>query len=222
MGHRLSNAKHALLENLLPALRIPVPRRPDAILAAGSLQVRALFDPPVSEVWLEIGFGGGEHVLAMAERHPHIGFVGCEPFINGAVKLLSAIQQRQIRNIRIHDGDAVDLLRLLPDGSIDRIYLLYPDPWPKRRHNKRRFVSAQRLASLARILKPSGLFRFASDIDDYAGWTLALMRQSGLFRWAAARADDWRLPWDGWVRTRYENKALREGRVPSYLTFERV
>jgi tRNA (guanine-N7-)-methyltransferase len=182
----------------------------------------ALFDPSVPEVWLEIGFGGGEHLLAMAERHPHIGFVGCEPFINGAVKLLSAIEQRQIRNIRIHDGDAVDLIRLLPENSVDRIYLLYPDPWPKRRHNKRRFVSAERLASLARILKPGGMFRFASDIDDYVGWTQALTRQTGSFRWVAARADDWRLPWDGWVRTRYEQKAIREGRIPSYLTFERV
>ena len=170
---------------------------------------------------LEIGFGGGEHLLAQALANPTIGFIGCEPFINGMAKLLSEIETRDITNIRLYDNDAMDLLGVLPEKSIGRAFLLYPDPWPKRRHNKRRFVSDESLTLLGRLIRPGGVFRFASDIDHYVGWTLVRAMRSGVFQWTAKEADDWRLPWLDWPGTRYEAKAKREGRTPSYLTFER-
>ena len=180
-----------------------------------------LFPTPKSAYWLEIGFGGGEHLLANAQAHPEIGHLGCEPFINGLAKLVAAIGRQGLTNIRLHDDDALDLLRQLPPASLDRIYLLYPDPWPKRRHHKRRFVSDSVLALLAHVLKPNGLFCFASDIDHYVGWTLAHLLRSDQFDWIAETALDWKTPWAGWQSTRYEAKALREGRVPSYLTARR-
>lgn len=181
-----------------------------------------LFPGTVSDVWLEVGFGGGEHLLAQALAHPTIGFIGCEPFINGMAKLLSEIETRGIKNIRLFDQDAMELLGALPERSIGRVFLLYPDPWPKRRHNKRRFVSDESLTLLGRLIRPGGVFRFASDIDHYVGWTLVRAMRSGVFHWAAAHADDWRLPWADWPGTRYEAKAKREGRTPSYLTFKRL
>ncbi len=211
-GHKLSPTKQDRMENLLPRLRVP---------AGAIADPQALFDVPVKEVWLEIGFGGGEHLLGMAERHPDIGFIGCEPFINGAAKLLAGIDEKNIGNIRIHDADAVDLLPRLPVASFDRAYLLYPDPWPKRRHNKRRFISTERLTMLARLLKPGALFRFASDIDDYAAWTLRHIAASTELDWPAEKSSDWTKPFEGWISTRYEAKAFREGRKPSYLTFVR-
>lgn len=212
LGHKLSPTKRGRLETLLPRLRVP----------AGPLgDLRALFARPVSEVWLEIGFGGGEHLVLQAERHPDIGLIGCEPFINGAAKALQAIEERGLDNIRIHDSDAVDLLQRLPQASLARAFLLYPDPWPKRRHNKRRFVSPERLGLLARALRPASEFRFASDIDDYVAWTLRATAASPDFDWPAECADDWRLPFEGWQPTRYEQKAVREGRRSSYLSFIR-
>ena len=156
-----------------------------------------------------------------AQTHPEIGHFGCEPFINGLAKLVAAIGRTGLDNIRLHDDDAVELLGQLPDASLDRIYLLYPDPWPKRRHHKRRFVSEATLAEFARVLKPQGLFCFASDIDHYVGWTLARLLKSPHFDWLADTAADWKQPWAGWESTRYEAKALREGRVPSYITARR-
>jgi tRNA (guanine-N7-)-methyltransferase len=212
LGHKLSPAKLGRLETLLPRLRVP----------AGPLgDLKALFARPVDDVWLEIGFGGGEHLVLQAERNPGIGLIGCEPFINGAAKALQAIEERGLDNIRIHDGDAVDLLQRLPQASLDRAFLLYPDPWPKRRHNKRRFVSPERLDMLARALRPASEFRFASDIDDYVAWTLRATAASPDFDWPAECADDWRLPYDGWQPTRYEKKAIREGRRSSHLRFIR-
>ena len=179
------------------------------------------FPEPKNGYWLEIGFGGGEHLLRNAQAHPDIGHFGCEPFINGLAKLVLAIGRTGLDNIRLHDDDAVHVLTQLPDASLDRIYLLYPDPWPKRRHHKRRFVSEATLAHFARVLKPDGLFCFASDIDHYVGWTLARILKSEHFEWLAESASDWKRPWDGWQSTRYEAKALREGRTPSYITARR-
>ena len=180
-----------------------------------------VFQEPKKAYWLEIGFGGGEHLLHNAQTHPDIGHFGCEPFVNGLAKLVAAIGRTGLDNIRLHDDDAVELLIQLPDASLERIYLLYPDPWPKRRHHKRRFVSDSTLSHFARVLKPEGLFCFASDIDHYVGWTLARILKSEHFEWLAESAADWKQPWDGWQSTRYEAKALREGRLPSYITARR-
>ena len=173
-------------------------------------------------MWIEIGFGGGERLAARARAHPEIGFIGCEPFVNGVAKLLGVIARDRLRNIRIWDAEATELLADLPSGSIAGVCLLYPDPWPKRRHRKRRFVSDENLEALARAMTPGAQLRFATDIDDYAGWALARVMRSGAFRWTAERPADWRQPWPGWPGTRYETKALSEARKPVYLTFERT
>jgi tRNA (guanine-N7-)-methyltransferase len=199
-----------LVRTLLPLLRVD-PEAP----GEG-------FEAPVASLWLEIGFGGGEHLAARARAHPEIGFIGCEPFVNGVAKLLAVIDRDKLRNIRIWDADATELIDRLPPGSIAGAYLLYPDPWPKRRHRKRRFISDESLRSLARIMTAGAQLRFATDIDDYAGWALARVMRSSVFRWTAERPDDWRQPWPDWPRTRYEAKALREGRKAIYLTFERI
>ncbi len=170
-------------------------------------------------VRLEIGFGGGENLVAEATAHPQIGFIGCEPFVNGMAKILASIEAGGIGNIRLYAGDAVDLLAWLPDASLDEVDLLYPDPWPKRRHWKRRFVQDRTIAMLARVLRAGGLFRFATDIPDYAAWTLERLMRAPDFVWTAERADDWRRPWSGFHGTRYEAKAKREGRMPCYLEF---
>jgi tRNA (guanine-N7-)-methyltransferase len=198
------------VRTLLPRLRID----------AGE-PLRA-FARPVSSLWLEIGFGGGEHVASQARAHPDVGFIGCEPFVNGIAKLLRVIVEENLGNIRIWDQDAAELIEALPPQSIARAYLLYLDPCPKRRHRKRRFMSDQNLSSLARVMAPGAELRFATDIDDYAGWALARIMRSKAFRWTAERNADWRQPWIDWPGTRYEAKALREGRQPVYLTFERL
>jgi tRNA (guanine-N7-)-methyltransferase len=170
---------------------------------------------------LEIGFGGGEHLAHQAELHPDIAFIGAEPFINGVAKLLALIEARGLRNISIHAGDARELFAGLPDGSLDRIYLLYPDPWPKTRHLRRRLVSQENLQHFHRLLQPGGLFLFASDIDHYVQWTLFETRKAQGFTWLAEGPRNWREPFPDWIETRYEAKAKREGRVPSYLAFRR-
>ena len=181
-----------------------------------------LFPVPVNDVRLEIGFGGAEHLIAQAQAKPRIGFIGCEPFVNGMAKALVAIDEFKLVNIRLHHGDAVDLLGWLPAGSIARVDLLYPDPWPKRRHWKRRFVNEDNIAAVTRILAPGGEFRFATDWANYAEWTLLRLLRSRDFTWTAERADDWRKPWPDFGGTRYEQKAVREGRAPAYLTFRRT
>ena len=183
--------------------------------------LQSLFPHRVGDVRLEIGFGGGEHLIAQAQAAPEVGFIGCEPFVNGVAKALAGIAAYGLRNIRLHFGDAADLLDWLPTGSLDRVDLLYPDPWPKRRHWKRRFVQDARVAELARVLRPAGEFRFATDIADYAAWTLERLLRSPEFDWTAERADDWRRPWIDHTATRYEAKALRAGCRPCYLTFRR-
>ena len=211
-GKRLRPKQAAGISGTLPNLQIDCsgPVRPDRLFAADK-----------TAYWLEIGFGGGEHLINNARLHPDIGHLGCEPFINGMAKLVLLIEQEGIDAIRLHNDDAVQLLDQLPDASLDRVYLLYPDPWPKRRHNKRRFVSDDNLSRIARVLKPGGEFRFASDIDHYVGWTLARILRSPDFVWTAEQPDDWRLPWANWPSTRYEAKAIREGRKSSYIIAKR-
>ncbi|MPZ57065.1 MAG: tRNA (guanosine(46)-N7)-methyltransferase TrmB [Rhizobiales bacterium] len=213
-GRPLRPHQSDLLATLLPRLAID-------LNAARPGDLRALFSPLAGEVRLEIGFGGGEHLLAAAAADPGAGFIGCEAFVNGMAKVLAGVEAQQIANVRLHFGDAVELLHWLPDGSITRVDLLYPDPWPKRRHWKRRFVQDASVAAIARILQPGGQFRFATDIADYAAWTLVRMLRSPDFVWTAERADDWRKPWPGHAGTRYEKKALRERRAPCYLAFRR-
>ena len=206
-------AYHAkLVAESLPRLEVT-----PAELASGV----QLFAIPTRELWLEIGFGGGEHLIARARENPDVGFIGCEPFVNGVAKLLAAIEEGGLANIRIRSDDATTLIEAAPTASFSRIYLLYPDPWPKRRQNKRRFVSSEIIAAFARVLKPGGELRFATDIDDYAGWTLRRFLASPDFVWDARVADDWRRPWDRWESTRYEVKARAAGRSSAYLTFRR-
>ncbi|MHC0053429.1 tRNA (guanine(46)-N(7))-methyltransferase TrmB [Actibacterium sp. D379-3] len=173
------------------------------------------------DVWLEVGFGGGEHMVHQAAANPDVGIIGCEPFINGVAMLLGKIRAAGVRNVSVHPGDVRDLFDVLPEASIARAFLLYPDPWPKKRHHRRRFVTPDHLAPLARVLKPGAIFRVATDIPDYVRQTLEQVPRHG-FEWLAEGPEDWRAPWEDWIPTRYEQKALRAGRVPHYLTFRRA
>jgi len=212
-GHRLRGHQADLVERLLPRLALDI-SRPSAALGE-------LFDPPAAAIRLEIGFGGGEHLIAEAEAFPGTGFIGCEPYVNGMAKLLTQIDARGIGNIRLFAGDAAQLLAWAPPHALDRIDLIHPDPWPKRRHWKRRFVQDATVAAMARVLKPEGEFRFVSDISDYCAWTLGHLTRSPDFTWTAERASDWRLPWTNYTMTRYGRKAAREGRAAAYLRFKR-
>jgi tRNA (guanine-N7-)-methyltransferase len=212
-GHKLSPRQAALFQTLLPRLALDLTAPPGD-------PVR-LFAMPIDSVRLEIGFGGGEYLFAEAREQPRTGFIGIEPFINGMAKALAAIAAHRLDNIRLHHGDAADVVGWLPSGGLDRVDLIYPDPWPKRRHWKRRFVQDASLVEIARLLRPGGEFRFVTDIPDYASWTLERGLRSPDLIWTAERADDWRLPWRGFTGTRYEAKAKREGRRPCYLIFRR-
>jgi tRNA (guanine-N7-)-methyltransferase len=213
-GHPLRTRHAQLMETLLPRLSVGEATMTTAGLAA-------LFPRPVEAVRLEIGFGGGEHLIAEALRHPAIGFIGCEGFANGMAKALALVEANRIDNIRFNYGDADQLLPRLPSAGLARIDLLYPDPWPKRRHWKRRFVQDESIIEFARLIRPGGEFRFASDWPGYADWTLERFLRSPDFAWTAQSANDWRQPWDGFTSTRYEAKAKREGRSPCYLIFRR-
>jgi tRNA (guanine-N7-)-methyltransferase len=213
-GKPMRPRQQALMDILLPALRIDV-----AAPAPDSLS--DLFDRQPDDIRMEIGFGGGEYLTGQAEELPDCGFIGVEPFQSGMAKALSAIDRLGLKNIRLYDQDAGPLLEWLPPECLNRIDLLYPDPWPKRRHWKRRFVSDGNIARFARVLKPGGCFRFASDINAYVAWTLDHMKRRDDFVPLAQSADDIANPWPGWKQTRYEAKALREGRSPAYLTFEK-
>jgi len=214
-GHKLRPHQAQLIETLLPLLALdlsaPVPA-----------DLRTLFPVPVGDVALEIGFGGGEFMIAQAREQPRTGIIGVEPFINGMAKALAAIETSGLRNIRLHFDDAINLIAWLPDASLARIDLIHPDPWPKRRHWKRRFIQDEMVARLARILRPGGEFRFVTDIADYAAWTLLRLLRSGKFEWTARRADDWRRPWPGFAPTRYHTKAAREDRASCFLVFRKI
>lgn len=213
-GHALKPRQSALFETLLPRLALDLAKPAPSDL-------RTLFATPVGEARLEIGFGGAEHLVAEAKAHPQIGFIGADAFVNSIAKALVAISDGALSNIRLYFGDASALIDWLPDGGLSRIDLLYPDPWPKRRHWKRRFIQDESLTRLARIMKRGGELRFATDIDDYATYALARILRSKGLKWTAERADDWRRPWAGFCGTRYEEKARREGRSPTYFIFRR-
>jgi tRNA (guanine-N7-)-methyltransferase len=172
------------------------------------------------EVWLEIGFGGGEHMVHQAVQNPQAGIIGCEPFINGVAMLLGKIRAAEAQNVAVYPGDARNMFDVLPKESVSRAFLLYPDPWPKARHHRRRFVTQEHLEPLAKVMKKGAIFRVATDIPDYVRQTLEEVPRAG-FEWLAEGPEDWRRPWEDWISTRYEQKALREGRVPHYLTFRR-
>jgi tRNA (guanine-N7-)-methyltransferase len=201
-----------LMETLLPRIALDP--------AAGPVEPRALA-PAASAAWLEIGFGGGEHLAAQAARRPDILFNGAEPFLNGAASALRHLDEGGISNVRLFVGDARTLLATLPDASLSRIFILFPDPWPKARHHKRRLVQAETVAEFARVLAPGGRLRFATDWADYADWALERFTKSPAFRWTAERADDWRAPPADHVTTRYEAKRLGDV-APVFLEFVRV
>ncbi len=210
-GHDLKPGRQRLVTETLPFLRLP-----DVLPA----DLRTLFPRPVREVWLEIGFGGGEHLVHQARTHPDIGMIGVEPYINGVATLIAAVTAEGLETVRVYDDDARRLLPRLPDASIARLFLLFPDPWHKARHNKRRLVSAETLDEFARILVPGAEFRFASDDHGYVRWTLARILAHPAFAWTAQGPADWRDRWADAIATRYETKNIT-GRKPAYLTFRR-
>jgi tRNA (guanine-N7-)-methyltransferase len=212
-GHRLSARQQGLLDDLLPRLAIP---------RDGALDPATLFPFGPKTLAFEVGFGGGEHLAAQAAAHPDWGFFGCEPFVNGMASLLTHIETNGLGNIRLHHGDARDVLERLAPASLDAVYVLFPDPWPKTRHWKRRFIGPDTVPLLGHVLKPGGLLRVASDIPDYVRWTLIHLAPSGLFEWRAEAPSDWRSRPADWPGTRYEAKALRQGRKPAYLAFSRL
>ena len=208
-GKSLAAYQRELMRTLLPQLSVDV---------AKPIDPAALFPEQPRDLWLEIGFGGGEHLLAAAQHQHDIGFIGCEPFLNGMARVVADVAAADLGNIRLHCGDAGDLIDQLPAHSLGRVFLFYPDPWPKRRQRKRRFVSDEMLQRLARAMRPGAELRFATDIDDYCGWTLARLLRSPDFTWTAERAADWQSPWSPWTTTRYEAKAVSQGRRGCYLT----
>jgi tRNA (guanine-N7-)-methyltransferase len=214
-GHPLRAGQTSLIQGLLPDLALDLSR-------PAPLDPHAFFKAPIETLRLEIGFGGGEHLLHEARSNPASGFLGCEAYVNGMAKALAAIKAEGLNNIRLYHGDALDLIDWLPEGGLTRVDILFPDPWPKRRHWKRRFISDDRIGRLGRILQRGGELRFATDWPDYAEWTLTRFIRSPLFRWTAERADDWRKPWLQFPGTRYEEKAQKQGRRSCYLTFLRV
>jgi tRNA (guanine-N7-)-methyltransferase len=210
-GKGLRPSQRRLIAELLPQLRVP------------GVEDRLPVDPSVlfgdaRPVWLEVGFGGGEHLAHQAGLHHDLGLIGCEPYVNGVAMLLNRIERGGIANIRIHPGDARDLIELLPAASVSRVFLLYPDPWPKARHHRRRFLCRENLAMLHRIMRPGSELRFATDIPDYVDHALRELAGAEGFALAGEGFAD---PWPDWPGTRYEAKALKAGRLPSYLTLLR-
>lgn len=215
-GHTLRQSQEAYLVEDLDRLS-PGPVGWDVNPERRELDLAALFGG--RETWLEIGFGGGEHLVHQAAENPDIGIIGAEPYINGVAMLLGKIRAAGVENLRVHPGDVRDLFDVLPDASIARTFLLYPDPWPKARHHRRRFVTPEHLAPLARVMRPGAIFRVATDIPDYVRQTLGEVPRAGF---ALDDRAERHCAWPDWIPTRYEQKALREGRTPHYLTFRRL
>jgi len=213
--HKLRPGRQRLVDDLLPQLLIA-----DAT-AEAPLMFASDFGPPGRELRLEIGFGAGEHLSGEAAAHPDIDFIGCEPFVNGLAALLADVERLDLKNIRLFDDDARLLMKRLPDACISMIYILFPDPWPKARHNRRRIFQAETLDALARIARDGATMLFASDHMDYVAWALAEAGRHADWRWTARTPADWRTPPAGWVSTRYETKAIAKGDKPAYLTFQR-
>jgi len=204
-GRRLRTHASELVEELLPTIQLTLPLK--ETIADGS--------------WLEIGFGGGEHLAHIAGLYPNVPMIGCEPYLNGISGLLKHIEEKDVKNIRIYNDDVRELLAAFPDACLARAYILYPDPWPKSRHHKRRLIQKPLLDMLARIMKPGAELRIATDWDDYATWILEQLLPHPAFTWQADKATDWNQPWEEWIPTRYEQKARREGRTTSYMRFIR-
>lgn len=230
-GKKLKDSRVSLLENFLPKVKLRSFTENEVVKA------ETLFDIPVKEAWLEIGFGGGEHIAEQSRRNPDVGFIGAEVFINGIASLMVHLTGMELRgdvdpdniplkegrvdNVRVYNEDARDLFPHFADGSFNRIYVLFPDPWPKRKHRDRRFIGPKNLPILARMLKSGGELRVASDDMNYIRWSLEHLMKSELFEWTAKNADDWRNPPSDWVNTRYELKALGKGKKPVYLVFRK-
>lgn len=211
-GKTLHGGQKAQVAELLPQVEI---------VLDGALDPRSLF-PQADRIVIEIGYGGGEHLARKAREESGTGFIGCEVFTGGIGKMVQAIAAEGLANVRLFTDDALKLLMALPEASVDAVYLLYPDPWPKTRHHKRRFVSPTTLAELTRVLRPGGVFHFATDIEDYADWTLAHILRAPAFQFAPTAPGSWHIPYPGWQPTRYEQKARREGRMVSfYFSFVR-
>lgn len=213
-SRRLTERRAHLLETVLPEVSIDLadPPPPD---------LRRLFEQDVRQVWIEIGFGGGEHLIWQAGHNPDVGIIGCEPFIDGTVKVLDVIADQPFGNVRLYPDDARDVLRWLPAESLDRCFILFPDPWPKKRHNKRRLISVHTLNLLARVLKPMAELRVATDIGDYARTMLLAFAETGAFQWTACRPQHWRSRPADWPETRYEQKAIKENRRSYYFSMQR-
>lgn len=213
-GKPLKAARQGLIEELLPELRIAVPEAP--------LDPRTLFSQPVKSIRLEIGFGGGEHLARMAADNPDIGFIGAEVFLNGVASLLRHVHELGLKNVRVFNQDVRFLLPHLPDGCFERISLLFPDPWPKARHAKRRFVGPENLKEMQRLIPPGGEFRVASDHPVYIDWALLHLVAHPAFAWTAKGPEDWRTRPADSTPTRYEEKAKKQGRTPVFMNFRRV
>lgn len=208
-GRPLSPRRAELVDTLLPKLAIP---------ESDELDLHTLFADEPERLWLEIGFGGGEHLAGQAAANPDVHLIGAEPFVEGVAKLLAQIEDNALANIRIHPGDVREIMQRLPDGCLERVFILFPDPWPKTRHRKRRLVQADFLNDLARLLKPGGRVRFATDIADYANNALAAFLADGRYAWGAEQAADWSVPPGDHIATRYERKRLGDC-PPVYLDF---
>ncbi len=212
-GRRLRSGKQQLMDTLLPQLTISLP--------IDDRRMRELL-PRRDAYWLEIGFGGGEHLAHQATLHNDTGFIGCEPYINGVGDLLKAIDARQLVNIRLYPGDARELLPHLPDGFFSKAFILFPDPWPKARHHKRRLIQREFLDLLATKMKPGGELLLATDHADYLTWMLEQLLLSPHFEWTARQSADWLEPPADWVETKYQKKAKAEGRGATFLRFVRT
>jgi tRNA (guanine-N7-)-methyltransferase len=210
-GKPLSKTQQARVETLLPRISIPDSE-------PGKLEPRALFGGGAREVWLEIGFGGGEHLAGQAARRPDVGFLGAEPFLEGVAKMLALVEEGELSNVRVRRGDARDLVGQLAPRSIECVFILFPDPWPKTRHRKRRLIQPDFVAELGRVMKPGARLRFATDWADYANRALADVLHDGRFEWLAERADDWRKAPTDHVTTRYQEKRLGDCE-PVFLDF---
>lgn len=220
-GRRLRAGQKALLTELLPRLRVALPAEGRAFDPAALFAGSAAGAGAPRDVWLEIGFGGGEHLAWQAARRPDVGFLGAEYFVNGIASLLRHLSEAGLDNVRIYEGDARALLACLPAESLGRAFILFPDPWPKARHHKRRIVRRETLDALARALRDGVELRLATDDMDYARWMLERLLGHPDFEWLAERAADWRRRPADWPETRYEAKAVAAGRRPLYLRFRR-
>jgi len=214
-GHKLNQGRQQLVDELLPSLRVP------SFENQTNLDPATFFEGAVDDVWLEIGFGGGEHLAAQALSNPAVGLIGCEPFINGVASLLGHIDKGGQKNIRLHDDDARPLIESFADKSLGKVFILFPDPWPKKKHHRRRFISPENLDTLARVIRPGGRLRFGSDHDGYVKWALRYLTADRRFQWTAKRPEDWKTRPADWPETRYEAKAKSKGISSTYLEFQR-